>query len=123
MIQFCEQYLNVLELLCKRILLSRATIYPAIGVDAFPVLYANKIVEMNWRPYNVKKILEHLSPILPRNVTAQLKSRLENKLTFIPRIDVSRLDLVFKQLQTYKSISPKSVVLKGVYENAFLYEW
>ena len=107
MILSCEQYLNILELLSEKNLFGGVTIYPAIGVDALPVLYVNKIVGMNWHPYNEKKILEHLSPILPSNVATKLKSRLENILTFISRIDVSRLDHLYKYLQNIQEYFTK----------------
>lgn len=123
MIAPCEEYIHLLELLDEKKLFGRLAIYPAIGVDGLIALFAEKVIGLNWNPYDVKGILKHLAPILPPNLISKLRTRLENNLTYIGRIDASRLDLIRQELDPYRNISPKSIILKGLFENIFLREW
>lgn len=123
MITGCEKYIHLLELLNEKKLFGRLAIYPAIGVDGLVALFAEKVIGLNWNPYDVEGILNHLAPVLPPNLISILRTRLENNLTYIGRIDASNLDLIRQELEPYRNISPKSIILKGLFENIFLREW
>lgn len=118
-----DKYLDLLRKLSKEGLLGRVAIYPASGVDCFIALFAEKVIGLNWMPYGPEDILENILPILSTELISELKSRIKDNLTITSRIDVSRLDLVQKELEQYRVITPKSLILKGIYEYVFLLEW
>ncbi|MBM4136251.1 MAG: hypothetical protein FJ241_05390 [Nitrospira sp.] len=123
MMTACEKYLDLLEFLSKKKVFGRLSVYPAIGVDGLVALFAERVIGLNWEPYDIEGILNHLSPILPSDLISKLRTRLEKNLTYIARIDASRLDLISQELEPYRNISPKSLILKGLFENIFLREW
>ncbi len=118
-----EKYLNLLQLIEKKELLGKLAIYPAMGVDALIALFVRKVIGLNWMPYDPDEIIENIAPLLSAELISELKSRLKDNLIFKSRIDVSRFDLVQKELELYRFISPKSLILKGLFEYAFLLEW
>jgi len=118
-----DKYLTLLQKLNKEGLFGKIAIYPASGVDCLIALFVEKVIGLNWMPYGLDDIVENISPIFSAELISELKSRIKDNLIITSRIDVSRFDLVQKELEQYRFMTPKSLVLKGIYEYVFLLEW
>jgi len=120
--QKLRSYSSLLEKLHQKNLLGRLAIYPTIGVDALPAQYT-KVIGLDLRRYDNYKITVHLEPILPKKDLSSFKAKLEQNLTFVSGVDVSDTEKLIALLGAYRDITPKSIILKGLFENAFLLEW
>jgi hypothetical protein len=119
----CAAYVRLLELLSKSKLLGDLVIYPAIGLDCLVTLFAKAVIGLNWHPYDSKTILDNLRDELPSNLLTELAKRCSNRLMFVSRVDASCASLLKKQLELYRPLSPKSLLLKSCYEYLFSMEW
>lgn len=115
-------YCSLLQLLMERRLLRDTAIYPAIGVDAIPALFADKLVGVNLVRYDSISIIDHLAPVIPPPLLPQIVSALNTRLAYVSQIDVSSLRLVAPILNPYRG-SSKSLLLKGIFEYVFRWEW
>jgi hypothetical protein len=116
-----QDYLSLLEQLRQRGSLGELVLYPAIGVDAFPSI-VSPVVGLNHWQYEMPAILEHLSPIISGAVAERLRHATQ-RLTYIHHVDLNRFDVLKKAIEPWKLISPKSLLLKGLFDSVFQYEW
>lgn len=121
-LKYMSRYLALLESLNRSEVLGRLAIYPAIGVDVLPARYT-KVVGLNLFHYEGHQALEQLSAILAPQTLASLRDCLPRNLTTISRIDISRFDVCERTLEDYNSISPKSIIIKGLLDSAFAKEF
>ena len=115
-------YLRLLHRLHESGAFGRAAIYPAIGLDCFIAQYG-PLIGLNHWPYDIHTIMQNLADIVPSDVLSTMVSSLEHNLVYESRIDITRLQLVAATLGPYRAISPKSLILKGLFESTFLQEW
>ncbi|MCD4741968.1 MAG: hypothetical protein K8R67_05750 [Desulfobacteraceae bacterium] len=118
-----EEYLNILERLSKKKMFGEIVLYPANGVDSLVTLYAKKVIGLNFAPYKPNEMINHILPILTPKLTHKLKTTVKNNLINLYRIDASETTLLKKVLKPYSNITPKSLILKGMFEYVFLREW
>jgi hypothetical protein len=123
LLKHCSEYLGILDLLSRRGLLGRLTIYPAIGVDCLTALSADLVIGLNLHPYDNKTILDYVSQVVSADLLPKLAERCSNNLSLISGIDASRANLVQKRLQSFTDISPKALLLKNCYEYLFMMDW
>jgi len=101
----------------------KVAIYPAIGVDALPVL-ATDLAGVNWYRYSKRDIIAHIQPVVPEQLMARLARRLDvGMLSYRSGVHTCRPDLLMRMLAPYRQVSPKSIIIKHYYEYAFLREW
>lgn len=122
LIQHTKNYQKVLEKLNEMGLFGNLAIYPTIGVDILIAQFV-KVVGINLWYYDNKTIIENISPILPQEIISNIQSKLPENLNYISNIDISNINLFKKTIEPYHNISPKSLIIKGLFENAFLREW
>lgn len=115
-------YIQLLRSLHEAGAFGRAAIYPSIGVDCFIAQHC-LLIGLNLWPYDIRTITQDLSDLVPTELLTDLARDLQQHLLYLPRVDVTRLDVVARMLGSYQIVSPKSLILKGLFESTFLREW
>ena len=115
-------YLHLLRRLHESEAFGRAAIYPAIGLDCF-IAHYSRLIGLNHWPDDIHTIMQNLADIVPSDFLSTLVRSLEQNLVYESRIDITRLQPVAAVLGPYRAISPKSLILKGLFESTFLQEW
>jgi len=118
-----HSYLAILDQLCTEGFLKGTVVYPACGVDTLVALFADKLVSVNWHPYKAEDILTHLQPIVGPDLAAALQKVLPVKAEFLSRINASNACLLTRALSRYENSTPKTLLLKGLFDSLFLQEW
>jgi len=104
--------------------LGKIMIYPAIGVDCLPLAAGARVLGVNWYDYKRADIMEHVDPILSRQLASRLKTMINyGELTYRSNLDTCNTQELKAVLRPFRSTSPKSLVLKHYFEYAFLKEW
>lgn len=116
-------YLALLSRLQRAHVFGAVTIYPAIGVDGLPALYAEKIVGVNLASHSAEAISSQLAAILPQDLQVSLRTALNSKVVYESGVDVSGFSLIKRVLAPYEKVSPKAVIVKGLFASVFLREW
>ena len=74
-------------------------------------------------PYKAEDILTHLQPIVGPDLAAALQKVLPVKAEFLSRINASNTCLLTRALSRYENSTPKTLLLKGLFDSLFLQEW
>lgn len=117
-----RSYNALLHRMRQRGILGKVAIYPAIGIDVLPARHA-KVVGLNLYPYTIRAALAQLFPIIDHFDLARLANSLRTNLKSISRIDLSWVETCKKALEPYRSVSPKSLMIKGLIDSAFAKEY
>lgn len=115
-------YLRVLSALAQGGFFGDLCIYPGIGVDALPALFI-RLLGLNHWPHGSESILKALGPVLPQSTLAAMRENLPTNLSYQARVDVTRRSHLRAVLEPYTAVSPKSVLVKGLFRSSFCQEW
>ena len=115
------EYFKMLASLRAKKAFGREAIYPAMGVDLTFAPFAS-VVGLNWFPYEEKENRRCLSYIFAEGTVDYLLARAEANIKYLSRIDVCNSRMLLEQLQALSGLTPKSLIIKGLFQSAFRME-